>query len=125
MKRWSSAEAPVAAVARLADKTAAEVRPMTMLRRLGCAGETRDLEQSSQQFMRGFSPKFLSPPSFVAVRQNQKDQHGEDHHREAEGRLLAVPAPRLPHGEIFTGNHQKAEEPDAETDRQTGDRPSF
>jgi hypothetical protein len=57
MKRWSSAEAPVAAVARLAEKTAAEVRPIIMLRRLGSRDETRDAEQSSQQFMSEFSLK--------------------------------------------------------------------
>ena len=63
--------------------------------------------------------------SFVAVGQHEKDQHAENDHREAEGGLLAVPAPRLPHGEIFPGNDQKAEEPNAETDRQTGDCPNF
>jgi hypothetical protein len=51
MKRSSSAEVPVAADARLADKTAAEVRPTIMVRRLGSSGETRDAEQSSQQCM--------------------------------------------------------------------------
>jgi hypothetical protein len=51
MKRSSSAEAPAAADARLADKTAVEVRPTIMVRRLGSSGETRDAEQSSQQCM--------------------------------------------------------------------------
>jgi hypothetical protein len=51
MKRSSSAEGPVAAVARLADQTAAEVRPTIMVRRLGSSGETGDAEQSSQQCM--------------------------------------------------------------------------
>ena len=55
-----------------------------------------------------------------AVRQADENQHSKDHCGDAERCVLSVPNLRLPHGEVFAGNHHEAEKPEDKADSQSG-----
>src|SRR5260221_8383361 len=52
----------------------------------------------------------------LAVGQADENQHSKDHCGDAERRRLPVPNLRLPHGEVFAGDHHEAEKPEAKAD---------